>query len=83
MADKPVHKVIMGPIKGLVWRNETKRGPRLNATFERLYKDEDDKWQSSGSFGPEHCLVLAKVTEKCADWMYNNNPAKDNPSDEN
>ena len=60
---QPVEEVRIGSIKAAIWRNEGESGPRFNVTFQRLYRTEDDKWQSTGSFGRDDLLVLMKVAD--------------------
>ena len=59
----PVEEVRIGSIKAAIWRNEGDNGPRFNVTFQRLYRTEDGKWQSTGSFGRDDLLVLMKVAD--------------------
>ena len=68
----PIHEIKLGSIKGLIWKNETKKGPRLSATYERVYMDDKEEWQVSNSYGPTDSLVLAQVTRLCALWMFKN-----------
>lgn len=50
------------PIVAAVWRNENPEGRAwYSATVERRYKDRDEKWQSTGSFGGEDLLLVQKV----------------------
>lgn len=65
---KPIHEVRLGAIKAAVWRNETEGGVRYNATFSRLYKD-DDSWKSTDSFGRDDLLLLAKVADQTHSWI--------------
>ena len=58
---KPVHEIRMGRIRAAVWENETKNGNVHNVTISRLYKDDNDKWSDSNSFGREDLPLLAKV----------------------
>ena len=60
---QPVEEVRIGSIKAAIWRNEGERGPRFNITFQRLYRTEDGKWQSTSSFGRDDLLVLMKVAD--------------------
>lgn len=60
---QPVEEVRIGSIKAAIWRNEGDNGPRFNVTFQRLYRTEDGKWQSTGSFGRDDLLVLMKVAD--------------------
>ena len=66
---KPVHEVRLGHIKAAVWRNETEAGVRYNATFSRLYRD-NEQWQSTDSFGRDDLLVLAKVADQTHSWIF-------------
>jgi hypothetical protein len=60
---QPVEEVRIGSIKAAIWRNDGDNGPRFNVTFQRLYRTEDGKWQSTGSFGRDDLLVLKKVAD--------------------
>ena len=60
---QPVEEVRIGSIKAAIWRNEGESGPRFNVTFQRLYRTEEGKWQSTGSFGRDDLLVLKKVAD--------------------
>ena len=60
---QPVEEVRIGSIKAAIWRNEGESGPRFNVTFQHLYRTEDGKWQSTGSFGRDDLLVLKKVAD--------------------
>jgi hypothetical protein len=60
---QPVEEIRIGSIKAAIWRNEGESGPRFNVTFQRLYRIEDGKWQSTASFGRDDLLVLMKVAD--------------------
>jgi hypothetical protein len=60
---QPVEEIRIGSIKAAIWRNEGESGPRFNITFQRLYRTENDKWQSTNSFGRDDLLVLMKVAD--------------------
>jgi hypothetical protein len=59
----PVAEVRIGSVKAAIWRNEGESGPRFNVTFQRLYRTEQGKWQSTYSFGRDDLLVLMKVAD--------------------
>ncbi len=67
---RPVHEVRIGRIRAAIWENETQNGMRHNVTFSRLYKDDDDKWKDSSSFGRDDLPVLAKVVDRAHTWIY-------------
>lgn len=60
---QPVEEVRIGSIKAAIWRNDGENGPRFNVTFQRLYRTEDGKWQSTASFGRDDLLVVMKVAD--------------------
>jgi hypothetical protein len=65
---RPVKELRIGAVKAAIWANETERGPRYGATFERLFKD-GETWKSSSSFGRDELLVLAKLADQVHTWM--------------
>ena len=77
---KPIDEVRIGRVKATIWKNGTEDAPRsmqdapayvaYNVTFSRLYKDGDDKWQSTQSFGRNDLLTLAKVADLAHTRIY-------------
>ena len=65
---KPVHEIRVGGIRGSVWKNETDKGPRFNATFDRSYRDGED-WKTSDSFGRDDLLTLSFVAQEALRWI--------------
>ena len=58
--------------KAAIWRNDDgSNGPWHGVSFERVYKDGDE-WKSSGSFGRDDLLVLAKVIDQAHSWVVEN-----------
>ena len=60
---QPVEEVRIASIKAAIWRNEGESGPRFNVTFQRLFRTQEGKWQSTTSFGRDDLLVLKKVAD--------------------
>lgn len=60
---QPVEEVRIGNVKAAIWRNEGEGGPRFNVTFQRLYRTEEGKWQSTAGFNRDDLLVLSKVAD--------------------
>ncbi len=69
---RPVHEVRMGRVKAAIWENETQNGARHNVTVSRIYKDADDQWRDSTSFGREDLPLVAKVVDQAHTWIYEN-----------
>jgi hypothetical protein len=62
--NKPVEEVRIGSVKAAIWKYEGESGPRFNVTFQRLYRDGENGWRSTDSFGRDDLLVLAKVADQ-------------------
>ena len=57
-------------MRAAIWENTTDRGTWRRVTFSRLFKDKDNKWQHSDSFGKEDLLLLAEVVRQAACILY-------------
>ena len=60
---KPVSEVKFGSIAASIWKNEGKTGIYYNVTLSRIYKDGEDNWKRSDSFGRDDLLTVAKVCD--------------------
>lgn len=60
---KPLETIRIGRVQAAIWSNDTKHGPKLNATLERIYRD-NDSWKSSSTYGRDNLLLLAKVADR-------------------
>jgi hypothetical protein len=69
---KPVHEIRLGRIRAAIWLNDTENGPRYNVQITRLYKDKNDKWKDSPSFGREDLPLVEKVADSAMVWIYEN-----------
>ena len=58
-----------GGIRAAIWKNDTEAGVRYNVTIERIYKDKDE-WKSTGSFGRDDLLLLAKAVDQAHTWIF-------------
>lgn len=68
---KPVHEIRLGKVKAAIWRNETDAGPRYSVTIVRLYKnDQEDRWESSSSFGRDELPLVSKVADQVHSWIF-------------
>ncbi len=76
---QPVHVVRLRNIRAAVWANDTEYGVRYNATVARLYKDNEDQWRTSDSFGRDDLLLLAKVLDQAHTWISEQAQAQEVP----
>ena len=67
---KPAAKVSLYPVSAAIWRNSNQKGVFYSVTFERSYKDDDGKWQSSTSFSVSELLLLSKVADQAHSKIY-------------
>jgi hypothetical protein len=55
----PVHNIKQGAVKCTIWERQGKHGPWYEATFVRLWKDDEkDQWHESATFGERHLRCL-------------------------
>jgi hypothetical protein len=62
---KPAAKVSLYPVSAAIWRNQNTKGTFYSVTFERTYKDEKDKYQTSSNFNASDLLLLSKLADLC------------------
>ena len=62
---KPAAKVSLYPVSAAIWRNSNQKGVFYSVTFERSYKDEDGKFQTSSNFNAGDLLTLSKLADLC------------------
>lgn len=68
---KPIRHVRRGMIQAAVWRNvSSENGAYFTVTFERLYRDEQMKWQHTQGFARDDLLMLAKVASLAQDAIF-------------
>jgi len=70
MKQRPVHEIKLGRIRAAIWANETDYGLRHHVTVGRLFKDRDDKWNTSDSFGRDDLLLVCKALDQAHTWIY-------------
>ena len=61
---KPAAKISIHPVSAAIWRNQNQKGVFYSVTFERSYKDDAGKWQTSSTFNANDLLLLAKVADQ-------------------
>ena len=68
-ANRPVHEIRYGSVKGVIWKNQTTNGSMHNVTVARIYRDGDE-WKESNGFGRDDVLVLAAALEDAFKWIH-------------
>ena len=76
--NKPVHKITSGSVTAAIWKNTTKRGPMLVATFDRTYSGSDGpKRTTSYACRDLDSLVTAALQAQL--WMDRQPSAQEDP----
>jgi hypothetical protein len=72
-ANRPVQTIRYGSVRAAVWRNMVDNGnasrPLYCVTFSRSYKDGENAWKESASFGTDDLLLLAKAADEAHTWI--------------
>jgi len=80
---KPVHEIRFGRIRATIWGKSVGDETWYNVTFSRLYKDQDDAWADTASFGRDDLPLLAKVADLAHTWAYQRGLEPPSPASEN
>ena len=67
---RPAQTIRYGRLQAAIWRQESETGPWYSVAFARSYRDQAGNWQSSGSFGRDDLLVLAKLADQAHTWIH-------------
>jgi hypothetical protein len=61
---KPAAKVSLFPVSAAIWRNQSQKGDvYYSVTFERSFKDDKGKWQSTDRFNAGDMLLVSKLAD--------------------
>jgi hypothetical protein len=80
---RPVHEIRFGRIRATIWGKSVGGETWYNVTFSRLYKDTEDTWNDTASFGRDDLPLLAKVADLAHTWVYQRGPEPPSPAPEN
>ena len=71
--NRPVQTIRYGSVRAAIWRNIVDNGnasrPLYCVTFSRSYKDGENAWKESASFGADDLLLLAKAADEAHTWI--------------
>jgi hypothetical protein len=65
----PIDEIRVSGCKVAVWENQTEKGVRHNVTFERSYKDAEDKWQTTNRYGLSDLLAHRAAVDLAIDRL--------------
>jgi hypothetical protein len=71
--NRPAHTIRYGAVRAVIWRNVVDNGnasrPMYGVTFSRSYKDNNNNWKDSTSFGADDLLHVAKAADEAHTWI--------------
>ncbi len=68
---RPAHECRIGRIRATIWQNHHEtQGTWYSITLTRSYKDGQNQWQTSTSFGRDDLPLLAKVADMAHTWIF-------------
>jgi len=71
--NRPAHTIRYGAVRAAIWRNVVDNGnasrPLYCVTFNRSYKNGENNWKESASFGADDLLLLAKAADEAHTWI--------------
>ena len=72
--NRPFQTIRYGAVRAAIWRNVVDNGnasrPFYCVTFSRSYKDGENNWKETGSFGPDDLLLLAKAANDAHSFIH-------------
>lgn len=66
----PAHKIRVGNLQVVIWRNTNREKGTTWYSFEpvRSYKDGDETWKETKSFGEDEVLIVAELMRQAWAW---------------
>ncbi|MBI3408194.1 MAG: hypothetical protein HY040_07545 [Planctomycetes bacterium] len=65
----PAHKIRIGNLQAVIWRNASDKGTWYSVQCSRSYKADDDAWRETDSLGHEDLLPMAKLLDLAHTWI--------------
>ena len=69
MTTAPAHKIRIGNVSAVIWRNTGDNGNWYSCQLQRSYKNGDDEWRQTDSLGQDDLLVAAKLLDHAHTWI--------------
>jgi hypothetical protein len=69
MTTQPAHKIRIGNLSAIIWRNTGENDPSYSVQPQRSYKNSDDEWRQTESMGVDDLLTMAKLLDMAHTWV--------------
>jgi hypothetical protein len=66
---KPAHKIRIGVLQVVIWRNTTEKGHWYSVIPSRGYKQGDATWKETDSLGFDDLLTMCKLFDMAHTWI--------------
>ncbi len=67
----PAHKIRIGNLTAVIWRNPSEKGAWYSVQPKRSYKADDDQWRDTDALGYDDLLTMAKLLDQAHTWIAN------------
>ena len=65
----PAHKIRFANLHVTIWRNTSDKGPWYSVEPARSYRNGDETWKETTSFGTDEILILAELLRQAFAWI--------------
>ena len=65
----PAHKIRIGNVSSIIWRNPSEKGAWYSVQISRSYKNGDDEWRNTDALGYDDILTAAKLLDLAHTWI--------------
>lgn len=69
MTNSPAHKIRIGNVSAIIWRNPHEKGAWYSLQISRSYKNGDDEWRNTDALGFDDILTAAKLLDQAHTWI--------------
>lgn len=65
----PAHKFRISNLSVTIWRNTSEKGTWYSVTPSRSFRQGDETWKETDSFGYDDLLTMAKLLDEAHTWI--------------
>jgi hypothetical protein len=69
MTTAPAHKIRIGNISAIIWRNTGDKSNWYSVQIKRSYKNGDDQWRETDAMGYDDVLTAGKLLDQAHSWI--------------
>ena len=67
---KPAYTIRFGHIKATIWANQSPNRLWFSVQVCRVYKNDQNEWKQSDSFGRDDLPLVCKALDQAHTWIY-------------